>query len=52
MIKTKNSNNNQYNDCIDNSFAIKKEEKINSKISIIEPTFQPIIYKSGFSNKK
>ena len=52
MIKTKYLNNMLSYGCTDNSFTKKKEEKIYPPISIIEPVFQPIINKSGISNKK
>ena len=52
MIKSKIFNNVQTSDYTDCSFAIKKEERINSQISINEFTFQPIMDKSAFSNKK
>ena len=52
MIKPKYINNVQTYDCSDNSFTQKKEENINSRISIIEPVFQPILVKSDISNKK
>ena len=51
MIKPKYLNNAQV-DCTDNSFTQKKEEKNPSRISFVEPIFQPLIIKSGYSNKK
>ena len=51
MIKSKFLNNVQV-DCTDNSFTQKKEEKAHSRISLVEPIFQPTIAKSGYSNKK
>jgi hypothetical protein len=50
--RIKDSNNNQSYDCTGNSQIIKKEEKIQSQISINEPNFQPMFLKSCFSNKK
>ena len=52
MIKSKILNNVQTLDYTDSSLAIKKEERINSQISINEFPFQPIMDKSAFSNKK
>lgn len=52
MIRPNNTNNNQSYDCTGNSQIIKKEEKIQSQISINEPNFQPMFLKSCFSNKK
>ena len=52
MIKPKFINNVQTYDCSDNSFTQKKEEKNNSRISLIEPVFQPILIKSDIYNKK
>ncbi len=52
MIRLNNTNNNQSYECTGNSQIIKKEEKNQSQISIIEPNFQPIFLKSCFSNKK
>ena len=45
------TNNLQSNDLTYNSFTQKKEEKLHSRLSIVEPIFQPIASKSGFSNK-
>lgn len=42
----------QTSDYTDNSFPIKKEERINSHLSINEFPFQPIMDKSAFSNRK
>ena len=39
-------------DCTDNSFTQNKEEKNHSRISLVEPIFQPLMPKSGYSNKK
>ena len=52
MIKSKILNNVQTSDYKDSSFAIKKEERINSQMSINEFPFKPIMDKSAFSNKK
>lgn len=52
MIKPKYLNNTQSYDCTDNSFTQKKEEKSHSRISLMEPNSQPIVGKSGISNKK
>ncbi len=52
MIKPKYLNNDQSYNFIDNYFTQKKEEKNHSRISFNEPSFQPIIGKSGFSSKK
>ena len=52
MIRPNNTNNNQSYDGTINSQIIKKEEKNQSQISIIEPNFQPMFLKSTFSNKK
>lgn len=52
MINPKYLNNTQSYDCTDNSFTQKKEEKPHSSESLIEPNSQPIVCKSGISNKK
>ena len=52
MIKSKILNNAQTSDYTDSSFAIKKEERVNSQMSNNEFPFQPIMEKSAFSNKK
>ena len=51
MIKSKYANNIQV-ECTDNTFTQKKEEKTHSRISLNEPIFQPMLAKSGYSNKK
>ena len=51
MQNQKNTNNPKSNDVTYNSFTQKKEEKQFSRVSVVEPIFQPIAFKSGYSNK-
>ena len=51
MQNQKCTNNPKSNDITYNSFTRKKEEKPYSRISIAEPIFQPMAFKSGYSNK-
>ena len=51
MQNQKYTNNPKSNDIAYNSFTQKKEEKPYSRVSAVEPIFQPIGFKSGYSNK-
>ena len=52
MIKPKFINNVQTYDYSDYLFTQKNKEKVNSRITLTEPLFQPTIVKSDISNKK
>ncbi len=52
MIRPKYTNSEQSYKCRDNYDTQKNEEKINSRITINDPPFQPLLIKSDFSSKK
>ena len=52
MQNQKYTNNPKSKDITYNSFTQKKEERPHSRVSVVEPIFQPMHFKSGYTYKK